>query len=345
MCELKKNLDAFMAEQLYFEETFSDVAASWKNKGIVIPSGGRVYLTNAYMNIRYIREVLKSEIPIQIWMINKQEYVSNIVKKILPYDVKIISAEDYFSSKPMNIKVVENVVPKKSPASVFGWAFKVYTIINSPFAELLYLDSDCFLFQKPENLFESNEYKQTGALFGVDIDLHFKTSGRSVNPETHIVERLGKFCPNGNGINGKKWDYSKPNPIWNILGIKEDNRPEFETGFILVDKKKHYMPLFCTYFLNKNCHITYQFLFGDKDTFHLAWAKYNASCFMLDNVKRDRQHICSYYKDKILFEHRVYNTKFDPQKKWDEFPNSNSFHQREIFGQYFTEITCGPKIF
>lgn len=333
MHEFNKSLDLFISEE---NEFYKDI--KWNGKGIVIPSGGTIYLFNALMNIRYIREELKSDIPIEIWYLGKKEIKKHLFTEIEKFkNIKFIDALETFKETDSPIR---KVVPTKSIASINGWMLKIHSMIYSSFEEIIYLDSDCFLFQKPDLLFEIKEYKEKKAIFSADIDLNYKTSGRLVDPNTFIVKRLGIF-------NNRKWDYSKPNPLWDILQTKEDSLPEFESGFILVNKKYHSTPLLVTLFLNQNSDFTYQYVYGDKDTFHLAWAKCNSSCHMLKDVTRYNEHICSYYNNKILFEHRVFDTKFNPFLSLKEFPNNQKFNRKELFDSYFIfyKEFCYPKIF
>jgi len=298
--------------------SFDKIAENWSGRGIVMPSGGIKYLTNAYLNIRYIREILKSDIPIEIWYLGSNEKIDFLFKLINDLgNITFIDAYNHRESYPFN--------------NLNGWELKIYAIIYSKFEEIIYLDSDCFLFIKPELLFDNKLYTEHKAIFSCDIDVHYQWSGRLIEPDTFIVPKLGIFSDG-------RWDYSKPNPLWEILDIKEDNLPEFETGFIMVNKKIHSEPLFATLFLNENSHITYKYLYGDKDTFHLAWANSNHQCNMIRSVNRNDTFIEGKLDNEILFQHRVLHSKFYITVSWENHPNRCDFYNKHIFEKYFKEL-------
>jgi hypothetical protein len=329
---LETELNNFLNEKKIIEissKSFEDISKKWNGKGIVIPSGGKLYLSNAYMNIKYIRNNINCKIPIEIWYLGKKEINKKLFEELNKLgNISFIDALEHQKKYPFKKCFLENATPIQSPANVDGWRLKIYSIIHSKFSEIIYLDSDCFLFQNPINLFECNEYKENKAIFSCDIDVNHEKSGRLIEPDTFIVKKLGTYT-------NRKWDYSKPNPLWKMLGIEEDDSPEFESGFMMIDKIFHINPLFITLFLNENSDITYRYLMGDKDTFHLAWAKNKSSYYMLKNVKRNDEHIVCYFNNEILFEHRVYNTKFNISISWDEFPNNKNFNNKHIFKEYF----------
>lgn len=297
---------------------FEQIINNWSGYGIVMPAGGIRYLSNAYLNIRYIRNILKSDIPIEIWYLGPNEKIEHLFDAIYNLgNVIFIDAYEHKKKYPFN--------------NLNGWELKSYAIIHSKFKEIIYLDSDCFLFISPDILFNHSIYREHNAVFSCDIDVHHHWSGRLVEPETFIVPKLGIFS------NGK-WDYSQPNPLWQMLDIEEDNLPEFETGFIMVNKAKYAEPLFTTLFLNENSHIIYKYIYGDKDTFHLAWAKHKSKCNMIRSVNRNDTFIEGRLENQILFQHRVLHAKFNIEIPWMHYPNNCAFYDQAIFRQYFNDI-------
>jgi hypothetical protein len=51
------------------------------------------------------------------------------------------------------------------------------------------------------------------------------------------------------------------------------DEPQFESGQLLIDKRRCWRPLQLTLHLNEHSDYYYTAFFGDKDTFHLAWRK------------------------------------------------------------------------
>jgi hypothetical protein len=96
------------------------------------------------------------------------------------------------------------------------------------------IDSDNCPVKDPTFLFESPEFKQTGALFWPDF-----------------------------------WRTALDNPIWNIVGIKPVSEWEQESGQLLIDKQKSWKALNLAVHFNSEKYM--QLLNGDKDTFRFAW--------------------------------------------------------------------------
>jgi len=310
---------------------FGEVSSTWSGRGVVIISGRPLYLSNAYINLCFIRRDLGCRLPVEIWHLGGDERNERMFDAIRSLGgISFVDASEVQRIYPFKPNTIGQITKGFAPATVEGWRTKAYAILHSRFREIIYLDSDCFLFQKPENLFERMpEYLETGAVFSADIDTNPETP-RKVDPVTRLIPRVGSFS-------NKSWDYSRPNPLWGFLGISEDDLPEFDSGFIMVDKMRHVDAVFVSFFLNDNSDITYKYLYGDKETFHMAWAFCRSPCRVLKDVSRDSGHIISRAGNSILFEHRVFLDKFDIGKSWDEPPNNNSFHMRERYSQYFEE--------
>ena len=158
------------------------------------------------------------------------------------------------------------------PARILqGWPLKAYAILNSRFENVLLLDADNVPIKNPEYLFKSRQFKKTGAIFWPDF-------GRM----------------------------SRNNPIWNICGVKYKDEPEFESGQILVNKRKCWKALSLALWYNEHADFYYQHILGDKDTFHLAFRKLKQAYSMpstpiwpLDGV------MCQHdFKGKRIFQHR-----------------------------------------
>lgn len=121
-----------------------------------------------------------------------------------------------------------------------GWQAKTKAILHSSFREALFLDADCFPQRNPEYLFDAGAYRDTGAMFWPDL---------------------------------RPWDPER----WPILGDLFDvpYTPgwEFESGQVLVDKKRCYKALRVADYYNERSELTYKVLLGDKDTFWFAFKR------------------------------------------------------------------------
>jgi ADP-heptose:LPS heptosyltransferase len=122
------------------------------------------------------------------------------------------------------------------PRMLGGWELKSYALAYSAFEEVLLLDADNVSLRDPTYLFDSAGYRDAGAVFWPDY---------------------GRLPPD--------------HPIWQICGVEYRDEPEFESGQVLVNKRRCWRPLQLTTHLNDYSDFYYQYVHGDKETFHMAW--------------------------------------------------------------------------
>jgi Mannosyltransferase putative len=141
-------------------------------------------------------------------------------------------------------------VAKRYPASRFdGWELKTYAILNSRFREVLLLDADNVPVADPAFLFDCPEFVETGALFWPDI-----------------VRIAAK------------------NAIWALSGLEFRDGPAFESGQLLVDKTRCWGALRLAHWMNQRAEAFYEILYGDKDTFLIAWLLRNAAFSLIPHA-------------------------------------------------------------
>ena len=127
---------------------------------------------------------------------------------------------------------------------LIGWELKAYAVLHTTFREVLLLDADNVPVRDPTYLFEAPEYTQRGAIFWPDIE-RFSEIPPSFNPE-----------------------------IWKALGmVPPIGEPEFESGQLLINKELSWRPLNLAMWFNEFSDFFYKYVYGDKETFHLAWKK------------------------------------------------------------------------
>jgi hypothetical protein len=117
-----------------------------------------------------------------------------------------------------------------------GWQLKVYAILHSRFSEVLLLDADQVPVRDPACVFDMPEYARSGAVFWPDII-----------------------------------DIRADNPIWKLVGLPGESCPSWESGQVLVDKRRHWPSLQTALYLNEHAEVVYRMVYGDKDTFLVAW--------------------------------------------------------------------------
>lgn len=123
-----------------------------------------------------------------------------------------------------------------------GWETKPAAIIAAPYREVLFMDADNVPVVDPEYLFDEAQYKQAGAIFWPDLPPHDR----------------------------KEW---LPEVVWKSISLPYNTCRAVESGQILIDKEKCWEELRLCRFLNEHSDFWYALVFGDKDTFCLAWHK------------------------------------------------------------------------
>lgn len=122
-----------------------------------------------------------------------------------------------------------------------GWELKPFAVQHSTFSEVLSLDADCLPTQDPTHLFDEPEYHQNGSIFWADIK-HPATSPCRV-----------------------------PCEVWGRAGLPPQTDNDFESGQFLINKVRCWKELVITNWINNHSDYWYKFIYGDKDTFRIAW--------------------------------------------------------------------------
>jgi hypothetical protein len=149
-----------------------------------------------------------------------------------------------------------------------GWMLKPFAAAYCPFAEVISLDADCYPVYNPERFLANPEYRRIGAAFWPDK----QPLGISQ------YERFGVM-------------------------MSPDKCVGLESGQYIVDKRKHWKPLWLTCFLNAYHEYVYKHMYGDKDTFNVAW-------------KKAGHEMCIPQKDFIWDVHSFIHKDFDNKPLW-----------------------------
>lgn len=246
----------------------------FSGRGIVLCGGGIRYFTNAWIAISLLRHVGVT-LPIQFWYLGPTEMDGRM--------------RDLLASKGAQC-VDGHEIRKVIPARILnGWELKAYAALNCSFREVLLLDADNMVAVNPEYLFETSQYRETGAIFWSDFG--------NLQPE---------------------------NKIWSLLGIEFRDEPELESGQLIMDKQRCWKALSLAMWINEYSDFYYQYVYGDKETFHLAFHKAGTPYSMPNRrVERITGTMLQYdFDGRLVFQHR--NTQ-----KWDFFGENaiiNNFH-------------------
>ena len=184
---------------------------------------------------------------------------------------------------PLGVECIDAYkVRKRFPVRILsGWGLKPYAILHSPYRETLFLDADNVPVVNPEFLFDTPQFREHGAVFWPDFPHH---------------------------------DREKPAAVWRSCGLRQPREPEFESGQIVLDKKRCWSALRLCVWFNENSDFYYQYLYGDKETFHLAFRKLKKDYVMVPQpIHALRGTMCQHdFQGRRIFQHR--NTA-----KWNLF--------------------------
>jgi ADP-heptose:LPS heptosyltransferase len=142
--------------------------------------------------------------------------------------------------KPLQVECVDaSRIRRRHPVRrLASWELKPYAILFSPFREVMLLDADNVPVRDPTFLFDSQPMRDCGAVFWPD----FEPAGRR-------------------------------REVWRSCGLDVPAEREFESGQIVVDKQRCWRALRLTLWFNEHSDFYYQYVYGDKDTFCLAFRK------------------------------------------------------------------------
>jgi hypothetical protein len=121
-----------------------------------------------------------------------------------------------------------------------GWQLKSFALQNCSFREVLYLDADCYPVRNPEFLFDWPPYREWGAVFWPDLEMN-----------------RGMIHPDA----------------WDLFGVERLTDLPTESGQMLVNRELCHREVHLAAHYNQHADLVYHALYGDKDTFPIAWQR------------------------------------------------------------------------
>jgi hypothetical protein len=151
-----------------------------------------------------------------------------------------------------------------------GWQLKPYAAAYSSFREVLLLDADSYPIRNPEFLFTWPSYREHGAIFWPDLP------NCTMTPEN-----------------------------WAVFGL-EPGCATLESGQFLVNKEACWRELQLALWYNGHAEFVYNILWGDKDTFNIAWKRLGTVYSIPRRLPDWETHTILQYgpDDRVLFQHR-----------------------------------------
>ena len=239
-------------------------------KGIIIPILER-YEELLLCNIHLLRNELGCILPIELWQIGQE--VSNDTQSKLE-----------FMKDPFNLSL-KNVNDYTDNSNHWkGWQIKAFILKHTGFSEVILCDCDSVFLQNPELIFNDPNYISTGSYFFKDWLKH--------NPENREIEIPARrafilsLMPEKNQYFPEEWNY--------IYGFPDTVQPMWyyqEAGVVYLNKDMHPDIVETIYEMNNNHAETYKYVYGDKETFWLAFCMNNKPFYMnpicAENYKAD----------------------------------------------------------
>ncbi|TID18630.1 hypothetical protein CANINC_003880 [Pichia inconspicua] len=219
-----------------------------EGQGIVIVGGGK-FSWLALLNIHQLRKT-GSQLPVEVYIPLKNDFDTKFCHDVLPnLNAQCILGFEEFP---------QNQIRKYFHLDKFE--HKVMAILSSSFEDVLLLDADNVVVNKPDGLFEWKTYKEKQLILWPDCWL------RTTNP---FLFELFNIDVDYSSVKDDDYDiHDLPGAIPN---------PSTESGMVLVNKRSQVSTLLLTLYLNLYGYDYYYPLItqggagqGDKDTYIIA---------------------------------------------------------------------------
>jgi len=254
----RREMEAFLARIPPYPDAFSGT-------GVVIAAGGIGYLTNAWVAVRMLRHH-GCRLPIEVWYAGPAEMPPLFPPLFARLGARCIDAHDQAAAFAV--------------APLRGWAIKPHAVLASRFRQVLLLDADNVPAVDPTFLFDTPQFRETGAIFWPDRSESAMVGGARLTHE---------------------------HPVWALSGLDHRGDPSFESGQVCMDKLRCWRALRLTVWMNEHSEFWYRFLYGDKDTFHVSWRKADTAWAMpvrLPDVLGGCVLSHHDFSDRVIFQHR-----------------------------------------
>ncbi|DAZ97497.1 TPA: hypothetical protein N0F65_009765 [Lagenidium giganteum] len=233
-CHLARAFTDFRVQSDAFRHDPHVAVALTEHRGIVIAVHGGV-LASAYASIRQLRAI-GCRLPIELWFMDNELSRNHVVLQTLQERFGPVTLRQVFDSR------------------IEGFFVKIHALYYSSFTHVLLLDADNFAVKDPTFLFETDAFRDYGAVFWPD------------------------FWHPGNTI----FNVHAQSLLWELLGVEYVGMLEQESGQVLVDRQRHVDVLDRLMFYataKPRLMVKLQLVWGDKDLYRLAWTKAGKAFF------------------------------------------------------------------
>src|SRR5262249_7829771 len=131
-----------------FVQQLGQCPPGYEGRGIVIVGGGIRYFTCAWVCLQMLRR-LGCTLPVGLWHLGPREMDQERQSLLTDLGVKCVDAMRFRKKFPIR--------------RLAGWELKAYAVLHSSFREVLFLDADNVPIVDPTFLFDTPEFRRTGA--------------------------------------------------------------------------------------------------------------------------------------------------------------------------------------
>ena len=204
-------------------------------QGIGISVGLRSHVENLYVSLNLLRNTWKSSLPVIAF-----HWGDDLPPEVKKHMQQKFMNVNFVDTQHLHQKLMAGCEDHNYKPHEFALkAISVYHARNF-FEHMLWMDSESFLLAPPEPLFRHVSYEAHGSLFWPG----FFAGG--VKPELYAALTDGKHAPH--------------------------ELADAESGQFLINTCKHNDVLEYLRVLTQHSDVTYSFMFGDKDSYRLAFA-------------------------------------------------------------------------
>jgi len=228
-------------------------------RGIIIPILEK-YEELLLFNLQMLRHSIQCKLPIELWQIGQE--VSDSMQERL----KVLE-------KPLNLSFKNVNDYTDNPEHWKGWQIKAFIVKHTSFDEIVLCDCDSLFLLDPEIIFKDPNYISTGTYFFKDWIKHEPFCGDIEIPARK--EFIKKLLPEKKKYFPEEWNY-----IYDLPETVQTMWYYQESGVVYLNKSIHEDIVETIYELNYNYEETYKYVYGDKETFWLAFVMNNKPFYM-----------------------------------------------------------------
>jgi len=291
-------------------------------RGIIIPVLEK-YENLLLFNVQQLRDELGCGLPIELWQIERE--------LSLPMQTKLEESKEILNLSFQYVNDYTN-----DPEHWKGWQIKAFIVKHTKFDEIILCDCDSIFLQNPEIIFSDQNYIKTGTYFFKDWIKHEPYNGSVEIPERRAFIR--KLLPEKRPYFPEEWNW-----IYNLPQIVQSMWYYQESGVVYLNKTLHQDVVETIYDLNDNHKETYKYLYGDKETFWLAFVMNNKPFYMneihgenykinvnlpfyTNNPKEVPNAFCHVYNYKVFFSQKGFPIMDNSNKPSSRSQMKMNFH-------------------